>query len=85
MTHDDDDTTGQAARREIILQVIGLVGMGLAAAISVYVQRNASDPDYGRRVKMRTAKHLERWYATRAARYWKRAEKFRTEYEAERG
>jgi hypothetical protein len=59
--------------------------MALAGVVAFQLlQRQAGDPDFIRKLHMKSAKRAEKVYARLAAWSWRRAEQARREYEAGR-
>jgi hypothetical protein len=74
------DSARQTAAEQAIILAFSVVGL----AVMIWLQRAGSDPDFARTMRMRSAKHAEKYYAKVAAEAWKRAEAARLLYESER-
>jgi hypothetical protein len=79
-----EQSAGESARRTAAEQAIILAFSVAGLAIMLWIQRAGSDPDFARTMRMRSAKHAEKYYARVAAEAWKRAEAARLLYESER-
>ena len=74
----------EAAEREAAIQAIRIAALVISVLI-VASQRHLTEPDFWRGLRMSAAKRAERFWATLAAGAWRRAERHRLAYEAERG
>lgn len=70
----------EAAAVHAVELAAAVVMVGLAVLMQV-AQRHASEPDFTRSWRMRWAKKCERGWANVAGWSWRRAERFRVEYE----
>ena len=78
---------GEAVKEAAAVKAVELVAACVILAVGVLAQvaaRQASEPDYGTLALARWAKACERGWAALAGVCWRRAERFRVEYERAR-